>query len=174
MRMPPANTLPDVGLARRIASGVADPELPMVTLADLGILRDVTYEGDRLVVSITPTYTGCPAMATIRADLEVALRRAGFDDVAVHTVLHPAWTTDWISDDGRRKLREYGISPPHKAPDGHSGPIPLTLTLPDRRLPCPQCGSTDTAETSHFGSTACKSLHRCRTCGEPFEHVKEI
>ncbi|MGH3359633.1 MAG: 1,2-phenylacetyl-CoA epoxidase subunit PaaD [Nocardioidaceae bacterium] len=166
------STLPDLARAREIASTVADPELPMVTIADLGILRDVAYDGATLVVTITPTYSGCPAMATMRADLEVALRRAGFDDVDVRTALRPAWTTDWISEDGRRKLDDNGISSP--GPASHDGPVALTLTLPSRRLRCPQCGSGDTDETSHFGSTACKSLHRCRTCGEPFEHVKEI
>ena len=167
-------TLTDVDRARDIASGVADPELPMVTLHDLGILRDVGHDGDTLVVTITPTYSGCPAMATIRADLEVALRRGGFDRVDVRTSLSPAWTTDWISDDGRRKLDEHGISPPHKGSGHRDGPIPLTLIRPDRLLQCPRCGAEDTDETSRFGSTACKSLHRCRQCGEPFEHVKEI
>lgn len=169
-----AGTLYDLDDARRIAAGVVDPELPMVTLHDLGILRDVRRDGDTLVVTITPTYSGCPAIGAIRSDVEAALRRAGYEDVSVRTSLSPAWTTDWITDAGRRKLDDHGISPPHKGFEHRGGPIPLTLTLPSRQLRCPQCGSHDTNETSHFGSTACKSLHRCRTCGEPFEHVKEI
>lgn len=168
------DTLTDLDRAREVASHVADPELPMVTLADLGILREAACDGETLVVTITPTYSGCPAMATIRADLEVALRRAGFEHVEVRTVLSPAWTTDWISEDGRRKLDEHGISPPHKGSAHRDGPIPLTLTMPATSVRCPRCGTTDTLETSHFGSTACKSLYRCRACGEPFEHVKEI
>ena len=160
--------------AHTIAAQVLDPELPMVTIDDLGILRDVAYVGTTLVVTITPTYSGCPAIGAIRADIDAALHRAGFDDVEVHTALDPPWTTDWVSADGRRKLAEHGISPPQHAGVRPTGPVPLTLTMPSRRLHCPNCGSNDTYETSHFGSTACKSLHRCGTCEEPFEHVKEI
>ncbi|UYM07828.1 phenylacetate-CoA oxygenase subunit PaaJ [Solicola gregarius] len=146
----------------------------MVTIDDLGILRDVSYDGATLVVTITPTYSGCPAIGAIRADIDAALRGAGFDDVDVRTALHPAWTTDWVSAEGRRKLHEHGISPPTHGATATTGPVPLTLSLPTRLLTCPRCGSSDTRETSHFGSTACKSLHRCRSCGEPFEHVKEL
>lgn len=159
--------------ARAVAGGVADPELPMVTISDLGILRDVAYDGDALVVTITPTYSGCPAIGAIRADIDAALRAAGFDAVEVRTALHPAWTTDWVTADGRRKLADHGISPPQRKAR-ESGPVPLTLAMPIRSLHCPHCGANDSYETSHFGSTACKSLHRCRACGEPFEHVKEI
>ncbi|MDN5854465.1 MAG: phenylacetate-CoA oxygenase subunit PaaJ [Actinomycetia bacterium] len=160
--------------ARAVVADVPDPELPMVTIDDLGILRDIGYDGDTLVVTITPTYSACPAIGAIRADIDSALRNAGFDAVEVRTALHPAWTTDWISADGRRKLDEHGISPPQHGVVRPAGPVPLTLTMPSRSLRCPQCGSDDTQETSHFGSTACKSLHRCSSCGEPFEHVKEI
>lgn len=146
----------------------------MVTIDDLGILRDVASDGGTLVVTITPTYSGCPAIGAIRADIDAALRKAGFDAVDVRTALDPPWTTDWISAAGRRKLAEHGVSPPHQAASRTDGPVPLTLTMPGRLLTCPQCGSNDTEETSHFGSTACKSLHRCLTCREPFEHVKEI
>ena len=170
----PVRTDRSLERARTIAAGVLDPELPMVTIDDLGILRDVAYVGGTLVVTITPTYSGCPAVGAIRADIDAALRSAGFSDVEVRTALAPAWTTDWVSADGRRKLAEHGISPPQGNAARASGPVPLALTIPNRLLRCPHCGSGDTEETSHFGSTACKSLHRCRACGEPFEHVKEI
>ena len=164
--------LPDV---REIAETVTDPELPMLTLADLGVLRDVwvTHAGT-VVVSITPTYSGCPAMDAMRADLKRALRDAGYEDVEVRTVLEPAWTTDWISSAGRAKLAEAGISPPHSAPIRAAGPIQLDLGATVRVLRCPQCGSARTEEQSRFSSTACKSLWRCRSCREPFEHIKEI
>ncbi|WP_424535616.1 1,2-phenylacetyl-CoA epoxidase subunit PaaD [Sphaerisporangium viridialbum] len=161
--------------AREVAERVADPELPMMTLADLGILRDVSEtEGGGVVVTITPTYSGCPAMAAIRADLSTALRAAGYADVRVRTVLSPAWTTDWISERGRRKLAEAGIAPPGPAPVRPRGPVPVTLGPSRRRPSCPRCGSDDTEETSRFGATACKGLWRCRACREPFEHVKEL
>jgi ring-1,2-phenylacetyl-CoA epoxidase subunit PaaD len=159
--------------ARTIAETVTDPELPMLTLAELGVLRDVTEEPGRVEVTITPTYTGCPALDTMRADLRRRLTDAGYADVRVRTVLDPPWTTDWISDAGRRKLHEAGIAPPGPAPRRASGPIPLTLG-PTRRVPCPNCGSADTVELSRFGATACKSLRRCESCREPFEHFKEI
>ncbi|MEV2275462.1 1,2-phenylacetyl-CoA epoxidase subunit PaaD [Nocardiopsis sp. NPDC049922] len=161
--------------ARSAAAAVTDPELPMLTLADLGILRDVAVEDDGAVtVWITPTYTGCPAIAEMRADVDRAVRAAGFDRVEVRTALAPAWTTDWITDEGRRKLAEHGISPPGSAPRRASGPIPLTLS-PTRTVPrCPRCGTADTEELSRFGATSCRSLHRCRSCLEPFEHVKEV
>ena len=163
----------DVRRATAVAETVTDPEMPMLTLRDLGVLRDVTAEGGRLVVTITPTYSGCPAMATMRDDLTYRLREAGFGEVAVNTVLEPAWSTDWITETGKRKLAEHGISPP--GPAMHlQGPIPLTLTMPERGISCPQCGSTRVDLTSEFGSTACKALYRCADCREPFDHVKEI
>jgi ring-1,2-phenylacetyl-CoA epoxidase subunit PaaD len=164
--------------ARAVAETVTDPELPMLTLADLGVLREVSEAGGSVIVSITPTYTGCPAMDAMHDDLVRALRRAGFADVEVRTVLHPAWSTDWISADGRRKLAEAGIAPPGDAPRGdgrgRSGPIPLTLGAPPDPVRCPHCGSARTGLVSYFGATACRSLHRCADCQEPFEHVKEI
>jgi ring-1,2-phenylacetyl-CoA epoxidase subunit PaaD len=161
----------DAGAARAVAEAVPDPELPLLTLADLGILRDVAIEGARVIVSITPTYSGCPAMGAIRADLARRLVQAGFADVDVRTVLHPPWTTDWISAEGRRKLAENGIAPPGPAP---SHPRPLTLRRRPPDVACPHCDSLDTAEVSAFGATACKALRRCNECGEPFEHVKAI
>lgn len=161
--------------ARAVAETVTDPELPMLTLADLGVLRDVEETPDgKVVVSITPTYSGCPAMDEMRADLHAALTRAGFEDVEVRTVLHPAWTSDWISPDGRRKLAEAGIAPPGTAPRRPPGPVLLDLGPTVRSARCPQCGSADTEELSAFSATACKALRRCRACREPFEHFKEI
>lgn len=168
------NGLSGAEVAWEVAARVTDPELPMVTLADLGVLRDVRIEDGTVVVEITPTYTGCPAMGVMRADLVLALHRAGFADVDVRTVLSPAWSTDWISEEGRRKLAAGGIAPPGKAPVRPDGPIPLQLGPTRRTAACPLCGSTDTEELSEFGATACKALRRCRACREPFEHVKEI
>jgi ring-1,2-phenylacetyl-CoA epoxidase subunit PaaD len=159
--------------AYAVAREVTDPELPMLTLEDLGVLRSVEEHDGRVEVAITPTYSGCPAMATMRDDLVHRLREAGFDDVRVRVELAPAWSSDWISDAGRRKLAEHGISPPGAAPR-HDGPVTLNL-LPARRvLTCPRCGSPDVELTSEFGATACRALYRCGSCLEPFEHVKEI
>lgn len=159
---------------RSVAATVTDPELPMLTLSDLGVLRDVRVEAGTVVVEITPTYSGCPAMGTMRADLVHALHSAGFDDVDVRTVLAPPWSTDWITPEGRRKLLEAGIAPPRDAPVRVSGPVPLSLGPSRRTADCPLCGSPDTEELSEFGATACKALRRCRACREPFEHVKEL
>lgn len=160
--------------AHAVAETVTDPELPMLTLADLGVLREVTESGGTVVVTITPTYTGCPAMDTMRDDLVRALQDAGYDDVEVRTVLHPPWSSDWITAEGKRKLAEAGISPPGAAPR-NDGPIPLTLGTPvSSAVRCPHCGAAETEELSRFSATACKSLRRCRVCAEPFEHVKEI
>jgi len=162
--------------ARRIAESVPDPELPMLTLADLGILREVSVAGPRVVVSLTPTYSGCPAMSEMRADVAARLAAAGLADVEIRTVLSPPWSTDWITAEGRRKLAAAGIAPPSAAPGPRpAGPVPLTLTATTARpVRCPACGSDDTERTAAFSATACKDLHRCRSCAEPFEHVKEI
>ncbi len=159
--------------AREIAAAVPDPELPMVTVADLGILRDVAAEDGRLVVTITPTYSGCPALREIAHDLRHRLSRAGFAEVTVRTALAPAWSSDWITAEGRRKLRAAGIAPPLAGP-ARQGPVPLALTARREPVACPRCGSRDTTQTAAFGATACKALFRCETCREPFEHVKEI
>ncbi|MFE9768073.1 1,2-phenylacetyl-CoA epoxidase subunit PaaD [Streptomyces sp. NPDC005808] len=167
--------LSDVRRARRVAEQVPDPELPMLTLADLGVLRDVTITGDGTVVaSLTPTYSGCPAMAEMRADVSARLRKAGFERVEIRTVLNPPWTSDWITPAGRRKLTEYDIAPPLRTPQRPAGPVPLSLSPIRHIVPCPRCGSVETQETSRFGSTSCKALWRCLTCHEPFEYVKEI
>jgi ring-1,2-phenylacetyl-CoA epoxidase subunit PaaD len=158
--------------ARDAAAAVPDPELPMLTLADLGILRDVAAEGDAVVVTITPTYSGCPAMREIAHDLRARLGRAGFADVTVRTALAPPWTSDWITAEGRRKLHDAGVAPPGPAP---AGPVPLTLGVMRRRaVSCPRCGSPDTTETAAFSGTACKALYRCEACLEPFEYVKDV
>jgi ring-1,2-phenylacetyl-CoA epoxidase subunit PaaD len=160
--------------AEQIVATVTDPELPMVTLAELGIVREVRQGDDGVVVTITPTYSGCPAMESIRADIAGALRSAGFGPVEVRTVLAPAWTTDWISETGRRKLVEAGIAPPGAAPRRAAGPIPLALTPRSNPVACPRCGSTETEAIAAFGATACRELRRCPACREPFEHMKEI
>lgn len=148
---------------REAVAGVLDPELPMISIEDLGILRDVRVEGGGVRVAITPTYAGCPAMDAIRADIEEAVHRAlPGCPVAVRTVLAPAWSTDDLTDAGRTKLAEAGIAPP-----GRSSAVPVELSIR-----CPQCGSPDTRELSRFGSTACKALWVCRACGEPFDSFK--
>jgi ring-1,2-phenylacetyl-CoA epoxidase subunit PaaD len=152
--------------AWKIAADLPDPELPVVTIADLGILRDVTEDDQgRVHVQITPTYSGCPAMETISEDLVDALTAAGYQHVDVEFVLAPAWTTDWMSEAARAKLAAYGIAPP--GPSGVSGPVSVPLSVR-----CPRCGSADTRESSRFGSTSCKSLWVCRSCREPFDHFK--
>ena len=157
-----------------VAASVPDPELPMVTLADLGILRAVEQRDGAVTVTITPTYSGCPAMSEIGHDLRHRLTRAGFADVTVRTSLAPAWSSDWITEAGRAKLADAGIAPPNPAGPRPSGPVPLSLTVRRRTVACPRCASTDTRETSAFSATACKALYRCAACDEPFEYVKEI
>jgi ring-1,2-phenylacetyl-CoA epoxidase subunit PaaD len=152
--------------ARRVAAQVADPEIPVLTLDDLGILRDVRIDDSgRVQVDLSPTYSGCPALEVMQADVARQLRDAGYADVTVNVVLHPAWTTDWMSDAGRQKLREYGIAPPRSAPPG--------LRLLDVAVACPECGSSHTSEVAHFASTPCQALRRCASCAEPFSHFKE-
>jgi ring-1,2-phenylacetyl-CoA epoxidase subunit PaaD len=172
----------DTSRFRAAAAQVLDPELPVLTIADLGVLRDVQVHPDGLVEAvITPTYSGCPAMEVIAGDVEEALRREGFDRVVVTTALSPAWTTDWISEEGRRALAEHGVAPPSRragaaagaaaggAAGAAAGPVAVAIAVR-----CPRCGSLRTRELSRFGSTACKSLHACEACLEPFDRFKDL
>ncbi|ACF02782.1 phenylacetate-CoA oxygenase, PaaJ subunit [Rhodopseudomonas palustris TIE-1] len=147
------------------AATVCDPEIPVLSIADLGVLREVRVEHGRVEVAITPTYSGCPAMNMIALEIETALARAGIAQARVTTVLAPAWTTDWMSEAGRAKLKDYGIAPPQATGSRRA----LFGAL---EIACPQCGSTDTEQLSEFGSTSCKALWRCKSCREPFDYFK--
>ena len=160
--------------ARQIAGSVPDPELPMLTLADLGILRDVSLDNGHVTVSLTPTYSGCPALHEMRRDVVTRLAAAGFCGAEVRTELSPPWSSDLISAEGRRKLAAAGIAPPRSRSEKSAGPVPLTLVPHRLVIECPVCGSADTVQTAAFSGTACKDLYRCRACAEPFEHIKEI
>lgn len=154
-----------------ILDAVPDPEVPVISVVELGIVRDATVAPDGAVeVTITPTYSGCPAMFEIEKDIRAALLAAGAARVEVRTVLSPAWTTDWMGDAAKEKLRAYGIAPPGKAEQGGL----VTLTKRRTHVPCPFCGSTDTRLRSEFGSTACKAIHVCSACGQPFDEFKAI
>jgi ring-1,2-phenylacetyl-CoA epoxidase subunit PaaD len=146
---------------------VTDPEIPVISIRDLGILRAISLEGGQVTVTITTTYSGCPAMSTIKSDIRQTLSDAGYEDVKVKQSLSPAWTTDWMTDQGREKLREYGIAPPQKSADGT-----CAVASPGTAVACPQCGSEHTECISEFGSTACKALYRCQACSEPFDYFK--
>lgn len=164
----PAGRTPLEEELRRLAGSVPDPELPVLTLEELGVLRDLRMPAPgRVEVELTPTYTGCPAIEAMSSDIERVLHEHGIPDVEVRTVLSPAWSTDAISAEGRRKLEEYGVAPPR--PGGDRGPVMVGLSVR-----CPHCGSTDTELLSRFSSTACKALRRCVSCREPFDHFKEL
>ncbi len=151
--------------AMRAAAGVVDPELPVLTIADLGVLRGVSVEGDAVVVRITPTYSGCPAMRMIEIELETALRAAGIERLRIETVLSPAWTSDWLTEEGRHKLAAYGVAPP-------AGKAGRRALFGAEDVACPRCGSSHTERIAEFGSTSCKALYRCRDCAEPFDYFK--
>jgi ring-1,2-phenylacetyl-CoA epoxidase subunit PaaD len=156
--------------AWRLLAAVADPEIPVISVVDLGIVRSVrTVPARGLEVGLSPTYSGCPATAVIRASVVAALEAGGFSPVSVVDVLSPPWSSDWISAEGRRKLENYGIAPPAEAVGS-----PRALWRPAPPIACPRCGSRSTTETSAFGSTPCKALHRCEACLEPFEYFKCI
>ncbi|MFJ9657549.1 1,2-phenylacetyl-CoA epoxidase subunit PaaD [Streptomyces griseoflavus] len=168
-----------------LAGSVPDPELPVLTLRELGVVRAVHAHGpDSVEVELTPTYTGCPAVEVMSLDIERVLRGHGVREVTVRTVLAPAWSTDDITDEGRRKLREFGIAPPRTGAAAATGPVPVTLGATRTRsdapadglgpVPCPHCGSAETELLSRFSSTACKALRRCLACREPFDHFKEL
>ncbi len=156
-----------------VLAQVPDPEVPALSLCDLGIVREVTVVGSNVQVVLTPTYSGCPATEVIAQSVLDALKAAGFASVSLTQRLSPPWTTDWMSAEGRRKLRDYGIAPP----DGLA-PVATCRTSPisirPRNVACPRCGSANTERLSAFGATACKALHRCLDCREPFEHFKPI
>lgn len=151
---------------------IPDPEVPVITLDELGIVRDLKETAGGLEVVLTPTYSGCPATELIQDDVRAAL--AGFGEIRITMQRAPAWTTDWISDEGRRKLKEYGIAPPGPVASGAAQPIRLVHRASLTKLACPRCGSEHTEKLSAFGSTACKALYRCLSCREPFEHFKPI
>jgi ring-1,2-phenylacetyl-CoA epoxidase subunit PaaD len=150
------------------AASVCDPEVPVLTIADLGVLREVRMDGDAVEVIITPTYSGCPAMDMIMVHVDLALEQAGFDKRKVILSLSPAWTTDWMSEAGKAKLRVYGIAPPV----GRAGRRGALFGVDE--VHCPHCGSAKTSRISEFGSTACKALWRCNACLEPFDYFKCI
>jgi ring-1,2-phenylacetyl-CoA epoxidase subunit PaaD len=150
-----------------IAATVVDPEIPVLTIEDLGVLRTVTEIGDRVRVELTPTYSGCPAIEAMTADVTSALRNAGYREIDVRMTLSPAWTTDWMTADGKRKLHEYGITPPNA--HASSGRTALRMAVK-----CPRCDSLDTVELARFGSTSCKALYECRSCLEPFDFFKVL
>ena len=153
--------------ARAVLDRVTDPELPFLTISDMGILRDVAFVGETLEVAITPTYSGCPAMDVIAVDITTALAKAGFNNVRIKRVLSPAWTTDWLSAAARAKLRANGIAPPERAQGKRA-------LFAEAHVTCPVCGSTSTERVSEFGSTACKAHYRCLACREPFQYFKCI
>jgi ring-1,2-phenylacetyl-CoA epoxidase subunit PaaD len=144
-----------------LLKGISDPEIPVITIADLGILRDVEIKDDKIVVSITPTYSGCPAMQAISDEIKSTLKENGIENAEIKTIFHPVWTTDWLSDDAKERLRQYGIAPPSR-----------TTNSEPRTIKCPHCNSLNTELISQFGSTACKALHRCLGCKEPFDYFK--
>jgi ring-1,2-phenylacetyl-CoA epoxidase subunit PaaD len=159
---------PSIDDVWRWLGNVPDPEIPVVSVVDLGIVRDVNWDGGALVVTVTPTYSGCPATAVISFEIEEFLRRKGIEKICIKTQLSPAWTTDWITDGAREKLRAYGIAPPVGEAScagalKASGPVA-----------CPHCGSENTAEVSRFGSTPCKASWRCNDCLEPFDYFKSF
>ncbi len=145
---------------------VKDPEIPVLSIKDLGVLRSVALEGEKVVIEITPTYSGCPAMDRMEADIEECLQKHGIDRFEVRTIIEPAWTTDWLTQEAKDKLSAYGIAPPVDSPDKSI----LFGNGPD--VPCPQCGSVHTEMVSQFGSTACKALYKCLDCKEPFDYFK--
>ena len=157
-----------------VVASVVDPELPMLTIVDLGVVRDVAADGDAVTVTITPTYSGCPATEVIAGGVRAALEDAGLGPVAIETRFAPAWTTDWITPEGRERLRAYGIAPPGSCASEAAASNVQTVRLLARNVACPRCGSAQSERLSAFGSTACKSLYRCVACREPFEHFKPI
>lgn len=160
--------------AWEVLGRVADPEIPVISVTELGIVREVRERGDALEVVVTPTYSGCPATELIESSICEALRAAGAADVRVVRQLSPAWTTDWIAPSAKDKLTRYGIAPPHLSGQSPGQPAEQPIVFFARAIPCPRCGSSETERLSQFGSTACKALYRCRACREPFEYFKPL
>ena len=156
--------------AWEVLRGIPDPEIPVISIVELGIVRAVTVSGSRVEVAITPTYSGCPALHAIEEDIGARLRESGYSEVLVTQQLSPAWTTDWMAAGAREKLREYGIVPPHavQGTDAHR------IHIHSRAVACPRCGSPNSEKLSEFGSTACKALYRCIDCREPFDYFKPL
>lgn len=149
---------------------IKDPELPVVDIVELGIVRDVSIEGDVVSVDVTPTYSGCPALRAIEQEIVETLKARGFSEVIVRNVFAPAWTTDWLSEDTKQKLREYGIAPPTGRAE--TGDDLVTIRRSRTTVECPYCGSRNTEQKSEFGSTACKAIHFCNACHQPFDYFK--
>jgi ring-1,2-phenylacetyl-CoA epoxidase subunit PaaD len=171
------STLPSTDQVWDWLGQVPDPEIPVISLTDLGIIRNVEWDDDTLVVTVTPTYSGCPATSVINLDIEMALRDRGVEKIRLERQLSPAWTTDWISREGREKLLDYGIAPPidGTAADGRLvGRIDRLAGRSNLVIACPRCASTQTEKVSQFGSTPCKASYRCKTCLEPFDYFKCI
>jgi ring-1,2-phenylacetyl-CoA epoxidase subunit PaaD len=158
----------------KLLTEVKDPELPMIDVVELGIVRDVVVDGSSVQVDVTPTYSGCPAMQVIEREISETLQGHGFDNVVVRTVYSPAWTTDWISDATKEKFREFGIAPPRGARDRGGIAELVSLRRAQAAMTCPFCGSSSTETKSEFGSTACKSIHFCNSCHQPFDHFKDF
>jgi ring-1,2-phenylacetyl-CoA epoxidase subunit PaaD len=152
---------------------VADPEIPVLTILDLGIVRDVVIHPDNIEIIITPTYSGCPAMDAIAVDIKMKLIESGYKQVKVSYTLSPAWTTDWMTEEGKRKLKEYGIAPPQQlSGEKNNSRLNALLFEEEQHIECPQCHSTNTKLLSQFGSTACKALYQCNSCKETFDYFK--
>lgn len=165
----PMTDTTDISHIRNLLTQVQDPEVPVLTIADLGILRNVELVDGIYEIKITPTFTGCPAMKAIEENISEVLVGNGIQNYKVRMVMFPAWTTDWISELGREKLRKYGIAPPSQSTEEH---LKAILTGKNKAVACPFCGSVNTRLTSAFGSTACKALHYCDHCCQPFEEFK--
>lgn len=153
---------------RAMLEEVTDPEVPVLTINDLGIVRDITLDGDKVEVTITPTYSGCPALDMIAANIRMTLLSYGFAAVEVRNVISPAWTTDWMSEKGKQKLKEFGIAPPNAKPQF----CHTNYFTENEAVQCPHCDSWNTRRISEFGSTACKALYQCNDCQEPFDYFK--
>lgn len=155
----------------KILERIPDPEIPVISVVELGIIRALRYDGPKLIITITPTYSGCPAMSAISIDINNHMRENGIDDFQIETVYQPAWTTDWMSKEAKEKLRVYGIAPPNEQ---IKHKLNVLTGDHDEEVNCPHCGSSNTILTSQFGSTACKALYKCKECLEPFDYFKCI